>query len=62
MISAGGGHDAYMQKANEESLRNERIAQGTNRSTFLHLGDKKTELVSESQSSLLKRQKFPGQS
>ena len=47
LISAGG-HDAMMQKAAEESQRNERIAQGTNRSTFLHLGEKKTKLVSES--------------
>jgi hypothetical protein len=49
-----------MQKAGEESLRNERIAAGTNRSTFLHLGEKKTQLVSESESSLLKRQRAPG--
>ena len=40
--SANGGHDAMMQKAQEESMRNERIAAGTNRSTFLHLGEKKT--------------------
>ena len=49
-----------MQKAQEESMRNERIAAGTNRSTFLHLGEKKTQLVSESESSLLKRQRAPG--
>jgi len=29
---------------------------GTNRSTFLNLGEKQTKLVSESESSLLKRQ------
>ena len=46
-----------MQKASEESQRNERIALGTNRSTFLHLGEKKTKLVSESESSLLRRNK-----
>lgn len=55
--AAGGNHDEMMRKAAEESQRNERIAQGTNRSTFLHLGEKKTKLVSESESSLLKRQK-----
>ena len=33
---------------------------GTNRSTFLHLGEKKTKLISESESSLLKRQKLAG--
>lgn len=48
-----------MQKANEEAQRNERIALGTNRSTFLHLGDKKQKLVCESESSLLQRQKGP---
>jgi hypothetical protein len=42
-----------MQKAAEEAQKNERIANGTNRSTFLHLGEKKTKLVSESESSLL---------
>jgi hypothetical protein len=31
-----------MQKAAEEAQKNERIANGTNRSTFLHLGEKKT--------------------
>lgn len=49
-----------MQKAAEESQRNERVAMGTNRSTFLHLGEKKTKLVSESESSLLRRQKLAG--
>ena len=49
-----------MNRAAEEAQRNERIAQGTNRSTFLHLGENKTQLVSESQSSLLKRQKLAG--
>jgi hypothetical protein len=44
-----------MQKAAEEAQKNERIANGTNRSTFLHLGEKKTKLVSESESSLLQR-------
>ena len=57
--SVGGSQEAMMQKANEEAQRNERIALGTNRSTFLHLGEKKTKLVSESESSLLKRQKAP---
>ena len=33
---------------------------GTNRSTFLNLGEKQTKLVSESESSLLKRQKIKG--
>ena len=42
-----------MQKAAEEAQKNERIANGTNRSTFLYLGEKKTKLVSESESSLL---------
>ena len=59
-LSAGGNHDAMMQKAAEESQRNERIAMGTNRSTFLNLGEKQTKLVSESESSLLKRQKTKG--
>jgi hypothetical protein len=54
--AAGGDQSVYMQKASEEAARNERIAQGTNRSTFLHLGENKTQLVSESQSTLLKRQ------
>jgi hypothetical protein len=49
-----------MQKAAEESQKNERIAMGTNRSTFLHLGENKTKLVSESESSLLRRQKLAG--
>jgi hypothetical protein len=31
-----------MNKAAEEAQRNERIAMGTNRSTFLHLGENKT--------------------
>lgn len=42
-----------MAKAAEEAQRNERIAAGANRSTFLHLGEKRTKLVSESESSLL---------
>lgn len=33
---------------------------GTNRSTFLHLGENKTKLVSESESSLLRRQRLAG--
>ena len=45
--SVGGSHELMMQKANEEAARNERIALGTNRSTFLHLGEKKNKLVSE---------------
>lgn len=49
-----------MNKAAEEAQRNERIAMGTNRSTFLHLGENKTQLVSENQSSLLQRQKLAG--
>lgn len=49
-----------MNKAAEESQRNERIAMGTNRSTFLHLGENKTKLASESESSLLKRQRLAG--
>ena len=53
--SAQGGHDQLMQKASEEAQRNERVAMGTNRSTFLHLGEKKTQLVSESDHSLLQR-------
>ena len=52
---AGGNHDAMMNKAAEEAQRNERIAMGTNRSTMLHLGEKKAKLLSESESSLLKR-------
>ena len=59
-LSGAGNHDAMMQKAAEESQRNERIAMGTNRSTFLNLGEKQTKLVSESESSLLKRQKIKG--
>ena len=55
-----GGHGAFMNKAADEAQRNERIAMGTNRSTFLHLGENKTQLVSESQSSLLRRQKLAG--
>ena len=30
-----------MQKSAEEAQKNERIANGTNKSTFLHLGEKK---------------------
>ena len=44
-----------MSKSSEEALKNERIARGTNRSTFLELGEKKTRLVSEKQSGLLSR-------
>ena len=51
-----GDQGIYMNKASEEAARNERIAQGTNRSTFMHLDEKKTQLASESQSTLLKRQ------
>ena len=47
-----------MSKASEEASKNERIAQGTNRSTFLNLGENKTKLVSERQSGLLSRQKL----
>ena len=57
--AAGGNQEALMAKASEEAQRNERIALGTNRSTFLHLGEKKTKLACESESSLLKRQKAP---
>jgi hypothetical protein len=53
MQASNGNHDTLMQIASEEAQRNERIANGTNRSTFLHLGEKKTKLVSESESSLL---------
>ena len=56
--SKDGGQDSLMQKSAEEAQRNERIAMGTNRSTFLHLGEKKTQLVSESDHSLLQRQKL----
>jgi hypothetical protein len=58
-FSKAGGHDAIMQKASEESQKNERIVQGTNRSTFLHLSENKTTLVSENESKLLQRQKLP---
>jgi hypothetical protein len=44
-----------MQLAQEESQRNERIAAGTNRGTFLQLGEKKTKMEFESESSLLQR-------
>ena len=47
--------EEYVKIAHEEAQKNERIANGTNRSTFLHLGEKKTKLVSESESSLLQR-------
>jgi len=57
--SGPGGHDAMMQSANEESQKNERIAQGTNRSTFLHLGEKKVKMVQENDHPLLSRQKLP---
>ena len=57
-----GDQGVYMNKAAEEAARNERIAQGTNRSTFMHLDEKKTQLVSESQSTLLKRQGNSGRS
>ena len=53
MQVSGGNRDVMMQKASEEAQKNERIAMGTNRSTFLHLGENKTKLVSESESSLL---------
>jgi Tfp pilus assembly protein PilE len=55
MQVSGGSRDVMMQKAAEEAQKNERIAMGTNRSTFLHLGENKTKLVSESESNLLKR-------
>jgi len=48
-----GGHDAMMQQANEEAQKNERITQGVNRSTYLHLGEKKVQLVSEKDHPLL---------
>lgn len=48
-----GDHDSIMQKASEEAQRNERITKGANLGTFLHLGEKKTSLVSETQHSLL---------
>ena len=38
-------YDAMMGQASEEAQKNERIAQGTSRSTFLNLGEKKTKLV-----------------
>ena len=60
MQVSGGNRDVMMQKASEEAQKNERIAMGTNRSTFLHLGENKTKLVSESESSLMKRQRLAG--
>jgi hypothetical protein len=48
-------YDAMMGTAADEAQKNERIAQGTNRSIFLNLGEKKTQLVSENQSGLLQR-------
>lgn len=57
--AAGGSEGGMMSKAQEEALKNERIAAGVNRSTFLHLGEKKKTLVSETESSLLRRQKAP---
>jgi len=48
-------YDAMMGQASEEAQKNERIAQGTSRSTFLNLGEKKTKLVSENASGLLQR-------
>ena len=48
-----GDHDEIMQKASEEAQKNERIAKGTNRSTFLHLGEKKTKLIQEQEHPLL---------
>jgi len=48
MQVSGGSRDVMMQKAAEEAQKNERIAMGTNRSTFLHLGENQTKLVSES--------------
>jgi len=54
-----GSHDEILAKASEESQRNERIARGTNRSTFLHLGEKKTQLVQEQEHPMLQRQKLP---
>jgi len=42
-----------MGTAAEEAQKNERIAQGTSRSIFLNLGEKKTKLVSETASGLL---------
>ena len=52
---------AKMQKAQEEAERNERIAQGTQRSTFLHLGENKTQLTQEQEHPLLQRKKLPNQ-
>ena len=60
MQVSGGNRDVMMQKASEEAQKNERIAMGTNRSTFLHLGENKTKLVSESESSLLQRKRLAG--
>lgn len=54
-----GDHDAVMGLASEEAQRNERIARGANLGTFLHLGDKKTKLVSEGENPLLKRHQQP---
>jgi len=48
-------YDAMMGTAAEEAQKNERIAQGTSRSIFLNLGEKKTKLVSENPSGLLQR-------
>ena len=56
---AAGSEGGMMLKAQEESLRNERIAAGVNRSTFLHLGENKKSLTNETENSLLKRQKIP---
>jgi hypothetical protein len=54
-----GSHDQMMQKVGEEAQKNERIVQGTNRSTFLHLGEKKTQLIQEKEHALLQRQIMP---
>ena len=45
--AAGGSEGAMMAKAQEEAAKNERIAAGVNRSTFLHLAEKKRQLTSE---------------
>ena len=58
-FSKEGDRDAIMKKACEEAQRNERITLGTQRSTFLHLGEKKVKLIQENEHPLLQRQQPP---
>jgi len=56
-VAAGGSHEKMMEIASEEAQKNERIAGGTQRTTFMNLGERQVNLTSDSKSQLLQRQK-----